>query len=296
MTTRGSFTQETGKTVQIPGTTSHLGLEADFSFAQIFYDDSQNDRAERAYIFNTQGYRIRDQAIFVIEADGTRHVDNLQIVPLDEDFDFVGGWTSNLINGYLQARIDPWSISIPVNIVYAGNSAPVINYTQQQWELDRAYLTAFYSPISGPVEAFFDPLIQNLFDAGVTRFVDPQGRAIVYGTDGNDQFTAGFQLFQNAPLLALFAENGVVMLGHDGNDLLTGGVTNDDLRGGLGNDVIIGAGGNDVLVGDDGEDILIGIDPAASLATGEADIMLGGAGCIGQRPLQTIFPGSPQTA
>lgn len=231
---------------------SHLGLNNVVQFEQVFYDDFQNDRAERSYLFNTQSYRIHDQAIFVIEANGTRHVDNLQIVPFDEDFDFNGGWISNLVNPYLQARIDPWSIGITVDITYDGDFAPQVNYTQLQWDSDRAYLTNSYSPISGPIEAFLNPLVENLFNAGVTRFIDPQGRAIIYGTTGTDYLRDENDLLfysGRAPLLAPYFGNGVVFIGNSGSDQLAGAGTDDDLRGGAGDDIIFGWLGNDVMDG-----------------------------------------------
>src|SRR5882757_4190859 len=45
------------------------------------YDDGSADYAERVYIWNTVAFEIDDGARFVVEADGTRHIDNFAIIP-----------------------------------------------------------------------------------------------------------------------------------------------------------------------------------------------------------------------
>ncbi len=62
---------------------------------QAFYDDGSDDVVQRTYIWNTTHFILED-ATFVMGADGTRWIENLKILPEVEDFDFRGGWVSEL--------------------------------------------------------------------------------------------------------------------------------------------------------------------------------------------------------
>src|SRR5690606_19446613 len=52
-----------------------------FAFQAYEFADGTDDIVERTFVFNSQKFRINDSAVFVVEADGTRHIDNFWIEP-----------------------------------------------------------------------------------------------------------------------------------------------------------------------------------------------------------------------
>ncbi|HVT90275.1 MAG TPA: calcium-binding protein [Tepidisphaeraceae bacterium] len=75
-----------------------------------------------------------------------------------------------------------------------------------------------------------------------------QGRAIIYGLDGNDSIT-----FSNTS-----DTYDLIAVGGNDNDTLSGGAGNDSLLGQAGTDVLSGNDGNDFLAGGSGQDTLTG--------------------------------------
>ncbi len=67
----------------------------------------------------------------------------------------------------------------------------------------------------------------------------------VYGTEGDDY-------------MAAMDDQGVTLMGENGNDTINGGNGKDTLVGGSGNDSLMGNGGNDTLYGGSGNDYLAG--------------------------------------
>jgi hypothetical protein len=101
----------------------------------------------------------------------------------------------------------------------------------------------------------------DLWNNGTTRFVDSQGRAIIYGTDGNDPLS--YAKIQSLNILSPMylntsESNGIVILGGKGNDTLTGTDYNDRLFGGNDNDILYGVDGDDYIEGGAGDDLLVG--------------------------------------
>lgn len=64
------------------------GATANFAIRNVDYVDWLNDHAARTYIWNSQGFTVASDARFVIEPDGTRHIENFAILPFDDNFDF----------------------------------------------------------------------------------------------------------------------------------------------------------------------------------------------------------------
>ncbi|WP_157686121.1 hypothetical protein [Neisseria flavescens] len=65
---------------------------------------------------------LDDKARFVVEPDGRRYIKDFAIRPYkNENFDFVGGRTSEMINFKLQREIDPEGIGRKVEITFSGN-------------------------------------------------------------------------------------------------------------------------------------------------------------------------------
>jgi Ca2+-binding RTX toxin-like protein len=85
---------------------------------------------------------------------------------------------------------------------------------------------------------------------------------LILGGDGNDVITGGSgpdELFGQAGDDILRGMGGAdVLEGGDGNDFLDGGTGDDALSGGDGNDTLIGGDGSDELSGDHGDDIVSG--------------------------------------
>jgi hypothetical protein len=61
---------------------------------------------------------------------------------------------------------------------------------------------------------------QKLFDDGVTRFLDVN-KPIIYGTTEGDNLSS-VDIEFNATALSIFKDNGVVIVGRDGDDTITG--------------------------------------------------------------------------
>jgi hypothetical protein len=86
-------------------------------------------------------------------------------------------------------------------------------------------------------------LVQNGTTAGDT-YTTPLQSSILMGRDGNDVLTAG--------------SGGSHLYGNNGNDILNGGKGDDLLHGGAGNDTITGGDGADTLSGGAGSDVITG--------------------------------------
>jgi Mg-chelatase subunit ChlD len=102
-----------------------------------------------------------------------------------------------------------------------------------------------------------DKLLDNLFTGGVTKFLYGN-KPILYGTVGNDFLSAdelpprsigdgGYISFY--PTLELYRDNGVVLIGGQGADNLTGASKDDVFIGGKGDDEIDGRDGSSFLFG-----------------------------------------------
>jgi hypothetical protein len=58
------------------------------------YQDNVDDYAERVYIWNSQSFQIADNAVFIVEPNGKKRIDNFAVEPrkdVQENFDFEGG-------------------------------------------------------------------------------------------------------------------------------------------------------------------------------------------------------------
>lgn len=101
----------------------HFGLDRGWvSLTLAMYDDGKDDLIERAYIWNTSAFMLGDKARFVVEPDGSRYIKDFAIRPYkNENFDFKGGWTSEIVNSKLQREIDPAGIGRTVEITFTGN-------------------------------------------------------------------------------------------------------------------------------------------------------------------------------
>lgn len=240
---------------------------------QLSTDPFSDDYIERVYIYNNQRFLLADDVQFVIEADGTRHIENFAVIPRNrddnplyqDDFDFkTSGGLQQYADSKLEDWIDPDKIGRTVDIKYDNlDGIQKINYTQadyarEQSEINQLALLAL-NPLGYEKLGVGMLTLANVFwNNGTTHFVDSQGRAIIYGTDGNNSLSYGKVKSLNflSPMYLKTSESdGVVLIGGKGTDTLIGTSTADSFLGGTGFDRYI-AGDGDTLKDSDGKGLV----------------------------------------
>lgn len=271
---------------------------------QYEYQDDADDVAIRTYIYGTTSFKLADNALFIIDPEGLdgngnviegrRHIENYAILPELDNFDFQSSnGTTNALEGTLINAIDPWKIGRTVEILFDNlEGLNRIDYTETLYNLEKDLQSDYHSNLGGGLVNAYDQIQQlanRLFNNGVTKFVDSEGRPIVFGTNDDDILYAtnalGVHPYTFTPLFHSLigsynqsvlnpiigsATKGVVLIGGDGDDNLIGGSNNDRLLGGKDNDTLDGGDGNDHVDGGAGTDTLNG--------GAGADTMLGGTG------------------
>lgn len=250
--------------------------------------DENDDILLRSYIYQSELFGLAKSAVFVIEPDGSRYIENFAILPYDDDFDFksdsIGSKFANL---YLKPRIDPWDIGRTVYFEFDRESKDSIarrTYDSSDYAQDSLQYSRTYSPISGPAKLALkqNQLISELWSSGSTKFIDSKGRVIVYGSHEADSLRAS--MVENlpsafSPLKTHYNANisGVRLIGAAGADILLGGNRSDHLLGGDHNDRLFGGEGNDILEGGEGDDLLQGDTGQEEIRIGY-DTLMGGSG------------------
>lgn len=209
--------------------------EYDWDMHQYNFSDG-SDYAERVYIYNSMSFLVDNRADFIIEANGSRRIEEFAIVPRDdadvpENFDFVGdGAFTQIANGELGDIVDPSKIGRTVNINFTGQ-AETSTYDSQDFINDSVLKNSFGGFHSATLNAGIADLAENLWNSGVTKFLDSENRPIVYGTTGNNDLDEGdiqgstWADINGVPTIddLEYGNNGVVLIGGKGNDTLTGG-------------------------------------------------------------------------
>ena len=101
---------------------------------QTVHDDGKDNFLERAYIWNTTAFMVDKRAIFVIEHNGNRYIENFALVPYvspgkQENFDFLGGdIASDIVNPHLKSLIDPQNIGKPVYFAFNIEERHTVTY------------------------------------------------------------------------------------------------------------------------------------------------------------------------
>jgi len=295
-----------------------LGDKSDnLTIYQHSYQDGTDDYAARVYLYETSSFQINQSASFVVSATGIRTIENFSVRPFDDDFDFKGGsQLDGLLNPTLKAAVDPSGIGRTVEINFMG-TVPTHTYTASDYANDQASVDSWGGISLGKLNSDIADIAGNLWNTGVTKFLDADNRPIVYGTTGADGLDPSdvqgstWADINGVPTIgdSDYEDNGIVLLGGKGNDTLIGGDNPDKLlggddddfaagngdadsiAGGLGADTLIGGDGDDEIAGkwlfafgdepqgDDGDDVLIGGKGNDYLYGGEGnDFLFGGTG------------------
>lgn len=194
------------------------------------------DFVERAFIWGTTAFQLSGNTRFVVTAAGERYIKNYAAEPYVppnrpyESFDFSSDdrLTNNIVNPYLQPRLDPSEIGREVRMTFNGDRA--INNADHFTFTDYALLkaqTLAAAHVSNTVtggailNSVKDIFTQNLFSQ-VAKTLDEFNRPILYGTKGVDVLSETFSA-SDAPLLFPYKSNGVVLIGGSHADKLIGG-------------------------------------------------------------------------
>ncbi len=262
------------------------------SIQQWQYDDGKDEFIERAFLWNTSGFKIADGTDFIVNADGTREIRNFAIVPYAEkdkvtgladyeNFDFEGGddlaYLTNLAS---EGVIDPSGIGRQVIVSFEGDPART---TLDLAAYQEAVATMPQPDLSLATRIPPEGLsyFQRLYDTGVIAF-QQDGHHVEFGTLDNDSLVAGstgnISDMMLPPLVIAGGGNDKVTGSFHGDELHGNGGS-DTLRGGWGDDNIFGEGDNDRLYGEGGKDILSGAEGNDSVYGGDAsDALMGYAG------------------
>ncbi len=186
------------------------------------YQDGTDDYAERTYIWNSQSFKIVDDASFIVEENGSRHIESFGIEPnidprFPENFDFKSqDGLTKIGNDYLQPRVDPSNIGRKVNIDFTGE-APRTTYDGNSYLNDLIKMNTWSGLDLIKLKGDMDLLLEGLWFNGVTRFLDSNNRPILYGTDNADNLytsdVSSVLASTKYPYLKPYAANGIVLIG-----------------------------------------------------------------------------------
>lgn len=240
-----------------------------FSLEQYKIDPSSQDYAQRLMVYNSAGYTISPDTIFVVD-NGNRYVQDMAVRVFDDNFDFQSdSELTQFGNDYvLKELIDPYEIGKKVEIEYRiQTSEPVIsNYDYSTFQSELSFIDGLDTNNWGDSSDLLSLLSAvgqisyGLFSSGTVQYYTPWGGEIKYGTNGGD-----------------------IISGTVSNDILIGGEGNDSLSGGLFDDKLFGGEGNDELTGGWGADSFYflkshGHDSITDFQTGTDTLYISGYG------------------
>lgn len=220
---------------QLLGLTGFEDKSAYKSIRQYPIDILSSDYDERAFVWGTTGYRIKD-AVFTVE-DGHRTIGSLEIVADTDNFDFEGGEGTGAINPILKNLVDPMNIGIKFNINFVGQGSIFENYSNSDYVDDSAWYSNLLSSESvwkaylGGLESL--GFVRALKYDPLTSFIE-EGRNVLYGDRTADDTLDAHWPSNNVGPDPL----PVVLVGGGGHDTLIGSEFSDLLFGGTGNDII----------------------------------------------------------
>jgi len=121
------------------------------SISQYGIDTSSSDYTERAFIFGSTQVTVTkadiDKLQFFVRPDASREIRNLRITPKDDNFDFIGGsssqdvsdrmqkWMVDKANAGFKKVIDPKGIGRAVPLIYTDtDKLPFVNITDKDFK------------------------------------------------------------------------------------------------------------------------------------------------------------------
>jgi len=268
-----------------------LGVGGDgstlFNVSQYITGTTSSDFMERAYIFGSTGFELKDNMRFVV--NGLNYtIENLEVIALQDNFDFQ---SSNPIaiagNVLLKSAFDPYGlipeasgVTVPVDIIYTGAGRIYASYGLGSYLLDQVSdlantvtplvaLARFQAEVAGLVTNTGYLGTMN----GTNRFSykTADGKKIIYGSPNDDTINV---LSAEVTADIYFSYQ---MVGGTGNDTITGGVFDDEIWGGEGNDLINGGLGDDIFIGGTGDDSIDGGQFLFGLFAGDDKSIYSGA-------------------
>lgn len=252
---------------------SLFGLNTDIndrivSIQQSLYDDGQDNYLERAYIWESTAFQIDDHATFVVNADGSRYIQNFGIIPYSnnantEDFDFKSdSGFSKLVNFALEPLVDPSGIGRTVVISFDGVRTLMDTFTYQDYTNAASTAVLPNPSLLATIAANGLQFTQQLFDGGSTRFLDHDNKPILYGSENSDNMSGtvprpGFDIAPGITSYGIsgYVQNGITYVGGKGNDTLSGTDNSDKFYGGSGDDRLFGKQGFDTYYAENGDEI-----------------------------------------
>lgn len=261
---------------------------------QYNWEDGIDDYFDRVWVYNSMEFSISEDAVFIVEADGSKRIENFAVFPREnvkEDFDLDSddGFTK-VANFFANPFVDPWGIGRKVNIKFSDSDLiPRTTYTSQDFadDLNRSndWFIPTFPDAAAKIVAGKDDFVNGLFNDGVTKFLDGN-KPIIYGSPDADRLDASDVNFlgsappfgtNQAPLLAPFIDNGFVVIAGNGDDTVKCSVRDDRIFGGEGNDNLDGGLGDDIFVGGAGNDTMKGGSFLFGLFEGKDTAVYGGA-------------------
>jgi hypothetical protein len=254
----------TRRTFSVQQMESLIGGDRSFALSQYNFHDEIQDDAERVFMFNTTGFKISDNAIFVVDELGNRSIENFAIYSYHEDFDFESSnIPTQFVNYFAAPWVDPSGIGRIFSFeMYNKESIATTTYDVNDYGSDLLRLSdeqsvSHWASLGLELHALFT----GFSTSGITRFLDipeyPEdpARPVFFGTTGNDTIGPADVA---ATILVDNMDNGIVLIGGDGDDQIFGADTDDVLYGGGDNDYLVGGGGYDIHHDGGGADILEG--------------------------------------
>jgi len=229
------------------------------SVKQYYQGIYDSDYAERAYVFGSGRYLINDDALFIVNSDGTREARNICVEPDDDNFDYDGdGILADVTNYLTEDEIDPSGIGRQVPIKFIG-SVSKKNYISSDWkileslnnqaenqeklnianlEINREYFLLLFGGV-----------LSRLISNEIITFEDNNRKYVIYdGKDVNNDGVINPVDYFN--ITEVIPYNGVSIIAGSGNDVLYGiGLSvSDELYGGAGNDTLDGINPAEIYV------------------------------------------------
>ncbi|WP_338847538.1 putative Ig domain-containing protein [Massilia sp. W12] len=242
----------------------------------------------RAYVFGSSEFEINPEAKFIINPDGSREINDIAVIPVNDNFDFSSdALPARITNFMTESRIDPSKIGRTVPIIFTGKVKSTDVLTGEDWyamelsnSLDKLGLWASYSLTPAAIMEF-GILMMQVTASGIIDYKTPEDRFVYYdgespSNNGDLSAANGLPKVQGRGTLY---DGSVALIGGGGNDTLSGDILSDELFGGAGNDSLDGGLSGDTLQGGDGNDTLLGSFGADKLqGENDNDSIDGGSG------------------